>query len=170
MNNVFVILGVSRAGKTTLAREIGKRLDFTVVDMDDLMVQSWHGQGSNRDCFFDLGALKFRQLEERVYQDFMPENNSIISIGGGALLNNICAKQVVSWGVCGWLYVPKSIIFSRWGKAAPLNIAKSEWGDFYQQRSIACAKYADLIWDNNVDLVIQQIKNISKYCEKIYGE
>ena len=46
MNNVFVILGVSRAGKTTLAREIGKRLDFTVVDMDDLMLQSWHGQGS----------------------------------------------------------------------------------------------------------------------------
>lgn len=170
MNNVFIIVGVSRSGKTTLARDVAERIKYNIVDMDDLILKEWSGQGSIRDCYYDLGDKLFRKLEVNVYENFIPKNNSIVAVGGGALLNNICVKCVASWGLCGWLFVPKNIVYSRWKKSLPASVVNNCWDEFYYKRAAACAEVADFIWSSNLDLFIIQINNMLLNIGKNYGK
>lgn len=83
MNIVFI--GMSGAGKTTIGRKVSVLLNRDFYDTDDLVVSK---MGMTINSFFEkYGEEKFREIENEIVYDLSEVNNSIISTGGGIILD-----------------------------------------------------------------------------------
>jgi shikimate kinase len=80
MKNIFLI-GMPSSGKSTLGRQLAKRLDYQFVDMDELIVNQ--ELSSISDIFKYKGEDYFRKVESKVLKGIKPNQKLIIATGGG---------------------------------------------------------------------------------------
>ncbi|MEI7720399.1 MAG: shikimate kinase [Verrucomicrobiota bacterium] len=105
------LLGLSGSGKSTLAPLLAAQLHLPFADTDQLITQS-----SGRtivDIFQDEGEEFFRQLESRVLQEVSTHSPSIISCGGGIILDPANRQIMSRTGLRVYLQVPLPILESR---------------------------------------------------------
>lgn len=80
----LILVGFMGTGKTTLGKELAKRLQLPLIDLDSVIVQE---QQMEIDEIFDrFGEEAFRQMEHEVLCRYAAQPNLIISPGGGAVL------------------------------------------------------------------------------------
>ena len=75
------LVGFMGAGKSTLARALGKRLDWKVEDIDALIERA-----ERRDIptiFRDSGEPYFRARERELLIGLLPERGVVVASGGG---------------------------------------------------------------------------------------
>ncbi|MEW8986999.1 MAG: shikimate kinase, partial [Bacillus sp. (in: firmicutes)] len=78
------LIGLMGAGKTTVGKELAAELGISVVDMDAEIVKQ---QGTTiNDIFAEKGESFFRSLEAKLIKE-LPQENVIITTGGGIILN-----------------------------------------------------------------------------------
>jgi shikimate kinase len=79
---VFLV-GFMASGKTTVARELARRLDWDFVDLDTL-IESRERQTIS-EIFRDRGESAFRLAETSALRDLTEslERNTVIALGGG---------------------------------------------------------------------------------------
>ncbi len=80
MKNIFLI-GMPSSGKSTLGRQLAKRLDYQFVDMDELIVNQ--ELSSISDIFKYKGEDYFRKVESKILKGIAPNQKLIIASGGG---------------------------------------------------------------------------------------
>jgi shikimate kinase len=80
MKNIFLI-GMPSSGKSTLGRQLAKRLDYQFIDMDDLIVNQ--ELSSVFDIFKYKGEDYFRKVESKVLRGIKPNQKLIVATGGG---------------------------------------------------------------------------------------
>lgn len=80
MKNIFLI-GMPSSGKSTLGRQLAKRLDFQFVDTDDLIENQEIATVS--DIFQYKGEDYFRLVENKILKGIQPNQNLIVATGGG---------------------------------------------------------------------------------------
>lgn len=80
MKNIFLI-GMPSSGKSTLGRQLAKRLDYQFIDMDDLIVN--HELLSISEIFKYKGEDYFRQVESKILKGMQPNQKLIVATGGG---------------------------------------------------------------------------------------
>ena len=80
----IVIVGMPSAGKTSVGRELAKRLNMTFVDSDDVIVENI-GM-SIKDYFAQNNEKAFRDRESEAILDIAKKNNQVIATGGGVVL------------------------------------------------------------------------------------
>ena len=105
------LLGLSGSGKSTLAPRLAAQLHLPFADTDQLITQS-----SGRtivDIFQTEGEEFFRQLESRVLQEVSTHSPSIISCGGGIILDPANRQIMFRTGLRVYLQVPLPILESR---------------------------------------------------------
>jgi len=105
------LLGLSGSGKSTLAPLLATRLQLPFADTDQLITQS-----SGRtivDIFQTEGEEFFRQLESRVLQEVSTHTPSVISCGGGVVLDPTNRQIMSRTGLRVYLQVPLTILESR---------------------------------------------------------
>jgi shikimate kinase len=81
MQNIFLI-GYMGAGKTTIGKQIAKRVDWQFVDMDTFIENRYHKKVST--LFAEKGEETFREIEHSVLREISQFENTVISTGGGA--------------------------------------------------------------------------------------
>jgi shikimate kinase len=85
INAVFLV-GFMGAGKTSVGRALGQRLNWIFEDLDDRIVQ--RERRSVTEIFRDAGEAAFRQAETLALQEVIEESGGgvsrIIALGGGA--------------------------------------------------------------------------------------
>ncbi len=69
------------SGKSTLGRQLAKRLDYQFIDMDDLIINQ--ELSSVFEIFKYKGEDYFRQVESKVLKGIKPNQKLIIATGGG---------------------------------------------------------------------------------------
>ncbi len=80
-----VLVGMMGAGKTTIGRLLGRRLDRAVYD-SDVMIEARTGR-TVREIFVEDGEAAFRALETNVLIDALAESEpSVIAAAGGVVL------------------------------------------------------------------------------------
>lgn len=85
MSPVVVLVGPPGAGKSTVARQVSRRLGVTFRDTDHDVEMS---QGTPvQDIFVDHGEVHFRQLEEQAVATALAEHDGVLALGGGAVLS-----------------------------------------------------------------------------------
>tara|TARA_B110000967_G_scaffold3056_1_gene3142 strand:+ start:63 stop:578 length:516 start_codon:yes stop_codon:yes gene_type:complete len=78
----IVLLGYMASGKSTIGREISKKLDMKFIDLDDYI--SKREKSSISEIFKVEGEIYFRRIESFYLSEILNSKDSIIlSLGGG---------------------------------------------------------------------------------------
>ena len=145
MKNI-VLIGMPGTGKSVVGRALAEHLNYTFVDIDDLIAEA--AQKSLPDILRTEGLEGFLKIEEAVGKTLNCEN-TIIATGGSMVLSQEAMEHLKKNGVIVWLETPLSQIADRMpadlldrGIAAPTGMDIQQ---IYKHREPLYAQYADLI-------------------------
>ena len=93
----LILIGPMASGKSTIGRKLSKRLNLNFIDIDNEVEKS---AGVSISWIFDVeGEKKFRERESKELIKCLNADNSVVSTGGGVILNeenrNILKKGTV---------------------------------------------------------------------------
>lgn len=145
MKNI-VLIGMPGTGKSVVGRALAERLQFTFVDVDDLIVEATGKKLP--EILRTQGLEAFLAIEDQVGRE-LDRTNTIISTGGSMVLSDAAMQHLKEDSITIWLETPISQISERMpddlidrGIAAPTGMTIRE---IYEYRKPLYAKYADLI-------------------------
>src|SRR6185369_1447859 len=82
-NQQLIIVGFMGSGKTTVAREVARRLNRAMIDLDDF-IRTSTGR-SPAEIIQQDGEPGFREIETRLLDEALQQNSAaVIAAGGGA--------------------------------------------------------------------------------------
>ena len=99
------------AGKTTLARELGRRLDWRVEDIDE-RIEAREGR-TIASIFSRDGEPYFRAVERAVLLDLLPLRHVVIATGGGTFVDPENRALINRDGFSVWLDAPFDAVIGR---------------------------------------------------------
>ena len=108
--NIYVI-GFMGVGKSTVAKELSKKLDYKLIDTD-IEIETREGR-SISDMFESEGEEYFRGLERELIRELSSEDNLIVSCGGGIIKSDENIKLMKKSGNVILLEASPEIIYSR---------------------------------------------------------
>jgi len=95
--NNIIISGFMGTGKTTVGREVARRLNREFHDTDSI-IESRTGMAIP-EIFEKQGEPYFRELEADVIRGVSSKNNSVIATGGGALVSAANTRRLSRYGI-----------------------------------------------------------------------
>jgi shikimate kinase len=105
------LVGFMGAGKTTVARALGRRLGWRAEDIDERI------EGLERKSvaaiFTQHGEPYFRQLERQALVELLPERNVVVATGGGTFAEPDNRALMLADGATAWLDVPLAQVLRR---------------------------------------------------------
>lgn len=158
------LVGFMGAGKTTVGRELARRLNWRFADLDHL-IESRQGRAIPQ-IFQEDGEPRFRELEHRVLGQALADPDSrffVLALGGGAfVVEKIRALLRERQVPAVWLDAPAEELFRRCDQpevVRPLRKDPEQFTKLYEQR-LSSYRQADLH-------VITKGKEISAIAEEI---
>ena len=120
------LIGMMGSGKTTLAKKLSKLMNKSYVDTDDRI--ELKENMSISEIFSNYGEDYFRKIEERITLKKLKLTSSVISLGGGAFINNNIRKEVLKYNLSFWLNWSDKILLERIknSKKRPLAIKTTD--------------------------------------------
>ncbi len=97
----LVILGQMAVGKSTIGALVAKKLGLKFYDTDKIIENE--AEMSVAEIFEKRSENFFRSLEEKIILKNLRNEKSIISLGGGAFLNEKIRKEIIENHVSFWL-------------------------------------------------------------------
>ncbi|MBO4902706.1 MAG: shikimate dehydrogenase [Lachnospiraceae bacterium] len=92
----LVLIGMPGSGKSTIGRMLSKKLQMDFTDTDDEIVQKT-GRAIT-DIFAKDGEAAFRKMEEELALTLQTCQHTVISTGGGFILNPVCEMAMKAYG------------------------------------------------------------------------
>tara|TARA_Y100000817_G_scaffold31474_1_gene22002 strand:- start:3983 stop:4504 length:522 start_codon:yes stop_codon:yes gene_type:complete len=100
----LTLTGMMGVGKSTIGKKLAKKLNYNFIDVDKL-IEAHEGTSINL-IFKNKNENYFRKIENHITLIELEKNNSVISLGGGAFLNNEIRRKTKKLSVSFWLDVP----------------------------------------------------------------
>lgn len=159
----LILIGLPASGKTTVGRQLARRLDMPFFDCDEAIEAA--AGCSVSDIFARYGESYFRQLEHRTLETLCLKESCVIATGGGAVLRKDNRLLLRCSGTVFWLDRPLADIMSTdFQTGRPLLTAgrKALERLAAERRALyaACAHYR--IAEPLLELAISQIEEIWK--------
>jgi shikimate kinase len=125
------------AGKTTLARALGKRLDWRVEDVDE-RIEAREGRPI-ASIFAREGEAYFRAVERAVLVDLVPLRHLVVATGGGTFVVPDNRAAINRDGLSVWLDVPLAEVIDRLPADGrrPLAADREQFARLYAARRVA---------------------------------
>ncbi len=109
-HNIYLV-GMPGAGKTTVGRQLARRLERTFVDADHEIEAR---TGVRIPLIFDIeGEQGFRDREAKVIADLAGDSNLIVATGGGAVLRPENRAALKNSGTVIYLQAAPRLLFER---------------------------------------------------------
>ena len=115
MTKNLVLTGMMGVGKSTIGERLAKKLSYKFIDVDRL-IESNEGCSIN-SIFKNKSENYFRKLENKITLSEIKKKKSVISLGGGAFLNQNIRRAVKNSSVSFWLDVSLNILIKRLSKS-----------------------------------------------------
>ena len=134
----LVFLGMMGSGKSSIGALVSKKLNINFIDIDK-EIEKKLGM-TILEIFQNNGEKYFRQIEEKITLKLLRKNRSVISLGGGAFLNNKIKKEILDNHLSFWLNWEVSTLIGRIknSKKRPLafKISENKLKELIKNRSI----------------------------------
>ena len=105
------LVGFMGAGKTTVARALARRLDWSIEDIDERIEAR-----ERRDIptiFRQDGEPYFRGIERQELIDLLPARGTVVATGGGTFADPVNRALMLRDGAVVWLDVPLATVIER---------------------------------------------------------
>ena len=122
----LVFLGMMGSGKSSIGLLVAKKLNLNFIDIDN-EIEKKLGTTISK-IFENEGENFFRKIEEKITLKKLKLSSSVISLGGGAFMNENIRKVVLKTHVSFWLNWSNNILLGRIkkNKKRPLAIKLSD--------------------------------------------
>ena len=107
----IVLVGMMGAGKTSVGRRLGARLNLPFVDADAEIEAG--AQMTIPEIFERFGEAYFRDGERKVIARLLQEGQKILATGGGAFMNETTRQRIAEAGVSVWLKPDFEVLMRR---------------------------------------------------------
>lgn len=97
----IIFVGMMGAGKSTVGRRVSFKLDMDFIDTD-LEIEN-AAQLSISEIFAHYGEKHFREIEKKIIMRVLVESKGIISVGGGAFMDESLRDYIHKYGISIWL-------------------------------------------------------------------
>ena len=167
-NKNLILIGMMGSGKSTIGRLLAQKLNLRFFDIDFLIENKTDMKIA--EIFEKKGEDAFRNLEKEITLKFLNKTNCIISLGGGAFINEIIKKKVKKKGIAIWLNWNSQTLINRIRKnkkrPIALNLDDNELKDLINSRSKIYSKANYKINCENMN-TIEIVKKITQIYERI---
>tara|TARA_B100001564_G_scaffold48557_1_gene35706 strand:+ start:145 stop:648 length:504 start_codon:yes stop_codon:yes gene_type:complete len=127
LNKNLVFLGMMGSGKTSIGSMISKKLELEFFDIDHEIEKKT--KTTIKNIFDKKGEKFFRKIEEKITLKNLKKKNCVISLGGGAFLNNKIQNEVLTNHSSIWLKWDNKILLNRIKKSKKRPIAYNSSSD-----------------------------------------
>ena len=165
---MIVLVGLPGSGKTTVGRQLARRLGLSFTDSDHVIEQRL---GCSIRAFFECeGETPFRDLEETVIQELTQQAAGVLSTGGGAVLREANRRHLHQHGFVIYLRSSADELYRRLrhDSSRPLLQVPDPLGrlrDLYAQRDPLYLETAHFVIDTGrpsvsmlVNMIIMQLE------------
>jgi shikimate kinase len=167
-NKNLILIGMMGSGKSTIGRLLAQKLNLRFFDIDFLIENKTNMKIA--EIFEKKGEDEFRNLEKEITLKFLNKTNCVISLGGGAFINEIIKKKVKKKGIAIWLNWNSQTLINRIrkNKKRPivLNLNDNKLKDLINNRSKIYSKANYKINCENMNK-IEIVKKITQIYEHI---
>jgi len=111
VNKNLVLLGMMAVGKSTLGHIVAKKLKLQFIDVDKDIEKK--NSMKIAQIFKQKGENFFRDEEEKETLNALEKKNCVISLGGGAFLNQAIREKVLNKSLSIWLDLNIKILNKR---------------------------------------------------------
>ena len=115
MKKNLVLLGMMAVGKTTLGKSVAKKQKLEFIDIDKNIEKK--NLMTIKEIFRKKGEKFFRTEEENEVLKSLKKNNVVISLGGGAFINNILRENILKNSISVWLDIDVKVLSKRVAKS-----------------------------------------------------
>ena len=157
------------AGKTTVGRQLAKRLQRRFVDADHEIEQR---TGVRIPLIFDIeGEQGFRDREARVIAELAAGSDMVVATGGGAVLRPENRAALRSGGTVIYLQASPDLLFerTRLDPNRPLlqvQDPRRKLDELYAQRDPLYREVADIIVNSIGGSIAQLVRQVQRQLEK----
>jgi len=134
------LVGFMGAGKSSVARVLGRRLGWRAEDIDERIEA--RERRTVAAIFSQQGEPHFRQLERQVLSELLPQRNIVVATGGGTFAETDNRALMLADGAVAWLDVPLAELLDRLPADGrrPLAADRTQMEQLFFRRQLAYAQ------------------------------
>jgi shikimate kinase len=102
VKDIIALVGFMGSGKTSVGRELARIRKMDFIDIDELIEQKM--SKTINEIFSTMGEVKFREMESEMLHSFKDKKNTVLSCGGGIVLDQANREFLRNETECIWLY------------------------------------------------------------------
>ena len=160
--NLYLV-GLPGAGKSTLGRQLARRLSKTFVDADAELERKL---GVTIPTIFEIeGEASFRDREEAVILELTTLSNVVLATGGGAVIRPANRERLKQNGTVVYLHAMPEMLRERTRRSRHrplLNAADpiARLAELYAARDALYREVASLVIESNRDEISQLLRQL----------
>ena len=157
----ITLCGMMGSGKSAIGRLLANKLNYNFIDVDKMI--EIDTKNTIQEIFKEDGEKYFRKLEEKITLNILDNDKTIVSLGGGAIVNNRIRNSIIKNSYNIYLKVDVNILIKRLknSKTRPLIYKKN-----LQKELMNLIKKREMYY-KKADLVVENEKKIIKTTENI---
>ena len=155
------LCGMMGSGKSVIGKKLANKLEYNFIDVDKMI--EIDSKKTIKKIFEEDGEEYFRNLEEKITIKILEHKDTIVSLGGGAIVNKNIRNSIKKNSFNVYLSVDINILMNRlqYSKTRPLIYKKNLKKELINLFSIREKFYL------NADLIIKNEKNINETTDSI---
>lgn len=160
--NLFLV-GLPGAGKSTLGRQLARRLSRTFIDADTELERR---MGVSIPTIFEIeGEDSFRDREESVLADLVLHTGIVLATGGGVVIRAINRERLKANGTVVYLRADPAALWERVHKSAhrPLlntQDKRARLEQLFRDRDPLYREVADLLVESDREHIARFARNL----------